>query len=240
MSRNTLIRRLLAWLAALGVIVVVVSYGPGGPPPGPTPRPTASERATDRPTPASGGPTARATPSAAPTATATPTAAATATAAPSGAHPWGPFPTTGIQGRVEPDPLLTPGALNPDVTQATIGSTICVPGWTATIRPPPSITAPLKVRQIAAYGYTDTNPSSYELDHLVPLELGGAPGDPLNLWPEPHAAVLVDGTDVGASVKDTFENWSKRAVCAGTETLAVAQDGIRRDWVSAWIAAGKP
>jgi hypothetical protein len=35
-----------------------------------------------------------------------------------------------------PDPACTPGALNPDVTQASIGSTICVSGWTATIRPP--------------------------------------------------------------------------------------------------------
>ncbi|MBV8598859.1 MAG: hypothetical protein JO017_08565, partial [Actinobacteria bacterium] len=33
-------------------------------------------------------------------------------------------------------PTLTPGATNPDVTQATIGSTICVRGWTATVRPP--------------------------------------------------------------------------------------------------------
>ena len=33
-------------------------------------------------------------------------------------------------------PTLTPGSLNPDVTQATIGSTICVRGWTATVRPP--------------------------------------------------------------------------------------------------------
>ena len=30
---------------------------------------------------------------------------------------------------------LTPGVVNPDVTQATIGSTICVSGWTSTIRP---------------------------------------------------------------------------------------------------------
>ena len=42
----------------------------------------------------------------------------------------------------------------------------------------------LKRRQIAAYGYTDTDPRDYEEDHLIPLELGGAPGDPRNLWPQ--------------------------------------------------------
>src|SRR5579871_5396607 len=41
-----------------------------------------------------------------------------------------------------PDPSCTPGALNPDVTQATIASTICKTGWTATVRPPLSVTEP--------------------------------------------------------------------------------------------------
>ncbi|MGW4529241.1 hypothetical protein [Amycolatopsis sp. NPDC004378] len=41
-----------------------------------------------------------------------------------------------------PDPACTPGALNPDVTQASIGSTICVSGWTATIRPRPATPTP--------------------------------------------------------------------------------------------------
>ena len=42
------------------------------------------------------------------------------------------------------------GALNPAVTQATIRTTICVSGWTATIRPPVSYTAPLKLAQMRA------------------------------------------------------------------------------------------
>src|SRR5947209_3037701 len=86
-----------------------------------------------------------------------------------------------------PDPACTPGALNPDVTQSTIGSTICVSGWTATIRPSTSYTNKLKVQGIADYGYTDTSLSDYEEDHFLPLELGGAPKDPKNLWPEPHS-----------------------------------------------------
>ena len=35
-------------------------------------------------------------------------------------------------------PALTPGALNPDVTPATIRRTICSRGWTKTVRPPTS------------------------------------------------------------------------------------------------------
>src|SRR6266568_764855 len=34
-----------------------------------------------------------------------------------------------------PDPSCQPGDYNPDVTQSTIDTTICVSGWTATVRP---------------------------------------------------------------------------------------------------------
>ena len=72
---------------------------------------------------------------------------------------------------------LTPGALNPDVTQATIATTICKHGWTGTVRPPSSYTSRLKVEQMAQYGLTGS-PSDYQEDHLVSLELGGHPTDP--------------------------------------------------------------
>src|SRR5690348_8627785 len=85
-----------------------------------------------------------------------------------------------------PDPTCQPGDYNPDVTQSTIDSTICVSGWTATVRPPASYTNALKVKQIAEYGYSDTSTADYEEDHLVPLELGGAPRSEQNLWPEPR------------------------------------------------------
>src|SRR5205807_8666163 len=46
---------------------------------------------------------------------------------------------------------LTPGARNPSVTQATIRRTICVRGWTRTVRPPTSYTNGLKLKQMPAY-----------------------------------------------------------------------------------------
>jgi hypothetical protein len=134
----------------------------------------------------------------------------------------------------EPNPSLTPGALNPAVTQATIGSTICVSGWTATIRPSESFTYALKVKQIVQYGYSDTKTSSYEEDHLISLELGGAPADARNLWPEPYTDSLPDGRPTGAYTKDAFETKLKTEVCAGSITLAQAQSDIGDQWVHAY------
>lgn len=123
-----------------------------------------------------------------------------------------------------PDARCTPGATNPTVTQATIHSTICVRGWTATVRPPQSYTRPLKIKQMQAYGYGGQSTSRYELDHLIPLEVGGAPRDVRNLWPEPWTGVA------GAHAKDLIENALKARVCAGKETLAQAQHDIATNW----------
>ncbi len=130
-----------------------------------------------------------------------------------------------------PDPDRTPGATNPAVTPATIHATICVPGWTATIRPSGAYTTGLKRRQLAA-GYTwrgDTRVADYEEDHLIPLELGGAPASPLNLWPQPYA-----GT--GARVKDRLENRLHALVCSGRVGLVVAQRAIAANWWAAYHA----
>jgi hypothetical protein len=112
--------------------------------------------------------------------------------------------------------------LNPQVTQATIGRTICERGWTSTVRPPESVTEPEKRASMAAYG--DRGPlSGYEYDHFVPLELGGATNDPRNLWPEPGAV---------PNPKDTVEGELKRKVCDRQMTLAQSQRAIVANWVS--------
>ena len=139
-----------------------------------------------------------------------------------------------------PDPHLTPGAINPNVRPDTLAGTICKSGWTKTVRPPSAYTSALKLVQIVEYGYADKNPKDYEEDHLVPLELGGAPRDPKNLWPEPRMASLPDGTPIGADAKDHLENALKRDVCDGTMALASAQRAIASDWIQAWIDAGRP
>ena len=131
-------------------------------------------------------------------------------------------------GYVLPDPACTPGATNPEVTQANITQTICASEWTTRVRPPQSYTESLKRSQMAEYG--DTRPIyDYEEDHLIPLGLGGAPSDPLNLWPQPGAS---------PNPKDEVESAANHAVCDGRTTLASAQRQIASDWVSLGRALG--
>lgn len=139
-----------------------------------------------------------------------------------------------------PNPRLTPGAINPNVRSDSIGTTICKVGWTSTIRPPSAYTAALKLAQIVEYGYADRNPGHYQEDHLVPLELGGAPRDPRNLWPEPESVTLPDGTVIEASEKDSLEDELRRRVCTGTMDLGDAQRLIAGDWFAAWRQLGEP
>jgi len=118
--------------------------------------------------------------------------------------------------RLLADPIRTPGVLNPDVTQATIGQTICVTGWTRTIRPPSEYTSGLKLEQMREYG-VGGDPSGYQEDHLISLELGGHPTDRRNLWPEPNPHAIE---------VDRIENELNRKVCSGEITLA---EGQRRE-----------
>lgn len=129
-----------------------------------------------------------------------------------------------------PDPGCTPGVLNPQVTQATIGSTICRSGYTSSIRPPESITEPEKQGSAAAYGYTGPF-STGEYDHLVPLELGGDPNDAGNLWVEPNDNPNATST---ANSKDVLENRLNDLVCSGQLPLAAAQEAIATDWATAY------
>ena len=108
---------------------------------------------------------------------------------------------------------LTPGVVNPDVTQATIASTICRRGWTRTVRPPVSYTNDLKHTGLRQYRLRGP-PSRYQEDHLISLELGGHPTDPRNLWPEPYPR---------AATVDRAENELNAEVCSGKLSLLDAQ-----------------
>jgi hypothetical protein len=63
-------------------------------------------------------------------------------------------------GELLPDPGCTPRAINPQVTQATINSTICTSGWTATVRPPDKYASALKPQIMQAYGNDTSRQSS--------------------------------------------------------------------------------
>jgi hypothetical protein len=127
-----------------------------------------------------------------------------------------------------PDPTLTPGAADTSITQENIQSTICVNGYTKTIRPPAYYTNKLKKRQIQQYGYADKNPKDYEEDQLIPLSIGGNPGDPNNLWPEPR------NSEWGAAKKDELEFTLYRMVCKNDVPLKDAQAAIASNWIGAY------
>ena len=138
-----------------------------------------------------------------------------------------------------PGHAVTPGLVNPDITQANLRQTICASGWsTKSIRPPVTYTNHLKQQQLAASHASDQNAAHYEEDHLVSLELGGHPRDLRNLWPEPWGTPAQPLTSrgpfpshlVGAKSKDAVENALHRAVCVGTLPLREAQWILATDW----------
>ena len=120
----------------------------------------------------------------------------------------------------------TPGATDARVTQANIGSTICVVGYTKTVRPPVSYTNSLKYQQLHS-GYNvngDMNMRNYEEDHLIPLAVGGNPTSPKNLFPQYYEGAY------GARHKDRLELKMHLLVCAGSISLATAQAAFKKDW----------
>ena len=129
-----------------------------------------------------------------------------------------------------PNPNLTPGAINPAVSPDTIHQTICIQGWTRTIRPPVSVTNALKRLSIAQYGYTDRDPNDYQGDHLVPLSLGGHPVALENFWAEP----VIASDTWRADDKDELERVLNHRVCSGILPLETAQAAIAENWQQAY------
>jgi len=110
------------------------------------------------------------------------------------------------------------GEVDTHVTQATIPSTICQPGYTAKVRPPRTVTDAVKRRLINGHS---GSPQDYELDHLIPLGLGGHPTSPNNLW-------LQNWSE--AAIKDRDELRLHRKVCSGRMTLEQAQHEMVTTW----------
>lgn len=119
------------------------------------------------------------------------------------------------------------GVVNPAVTQQNIQETICVAGWTDTIRPSTSYTNKIK-RDSLPVG---ADISKYEGDHVLPLSLGGAPKNDekhglINIVPQPWRG------QCGAYKKDVVERALHDQVCSGKITLKQAQKRFM-PWVCA-------
>lgn len=140
---------------------------------------------------------------------------------------------TATQNGIFPDSTCTPGMVNSNVTQATIGQTICKSGWATTIRPAENVTEPEKFTSMKQYGDSTTKGqvSKYEYDHLVPLEVGGDPNSVQNLWPELHSVIL-NNYQYGSYTKDKVENALNSLVCKGAMPLAQAQQVFITNWTN--------
>ena len=213
-----------------------------------------SATATIRPGTAKPTPTLAAAPSARSTSVATPTAAQTAAATRTIAIGAGPQthytierqPPAGschytvvdaAMGEYLPDPKCTPGAISPAVTQDNLASTICKKGYTKSVRPPEDVTDAEKAANAASYSYTGSLKTA-EYDHFIPLELGGDPNDPRNLWVEPNDATA---TTVN-NPKDGVESSLNYLVCNAIHgkpylPLAKAQELIATNWTTAKVLA---
>ena len=82
------------------------------------------------------------------------------------------------------------------------------------------------------YGLPLGTHPDYQIDHLIPLCLGGS-DDPSNLWPQPGSSIEASWN---AAAKDRLERLMCRMVCDGQIDIAVAQEAFATDWIAAYHA----
>jgi len=126
-----------------------------------------------------------------------------------------------------PNHNLTPGDIEPILSNDT--SYICTPGYSASIR---NTSLALKKQVFAEYQLVYPPHDYYEVDHFIPLELGGS-NSIKNLWPEPASP------KPGYHEKDLVENYLHKIVCNETINLSTAQDMIKKDWVAVYNSCCK-
>ncbi|HEX4755779.1 MAG TPA: HNH endonuclease [Candidatus Dormibacteraeota bacterium] len=138
------------------------------------------------------------------------------------AIPAAPIAAAGIPAGVAmPDVQRTPGESFLGVT----AGQVCTTGWASAHR---HVTAAQYHEVYASYDIRYPEPSgTYELDHLIPLELGGDNAN-ANLWPEPASPTP------GYHQKDELENALHNLVCSGRLALGTAQHGIAVNWYLAY------
>jgi len=80
------------------------------------------------------------------------------------------------------------------------------------------------------YGLPPGTHPDYEIDHLIPLCLGGS-DDPSNLWPQPRRSIEQTWN---AEAKDRLERLLCDMVCDGQIDIATAQQAFAIDWIAAY------
>ena len=122
------------------------------------------------------------------------------------------------------DPILPDAKLTPGAVRSTDPAEICHSGYSRSVR---HTSGKLKRHVYAEYRINKSS-GHYEVDHLVPLSIGGA--DRLeNLWPQSR-----DTQPWNANVKDRLENYLHIEVCAGRIPITDAQSAISKNWIAAY------
>jgi hypothetical protein len=120
------------------------------------------------------------------------------------------------------------GAIKPDITQANIQQTICAPGYTKRVRASTVYTNGVKRKLMLESGIDESHMAEYELDHIIPLAIGGHPRKLTNLQLQ-----LWDGEN-GAKRKDRIEVKLQCLVCTEQVSLGDAQREIAENWQGAY------
>jgi hypothetical protein len=122
---------------------------------------------------------------------------------------------------IVPDPTLTPGAVRTtDVNEICSTPTSGLRHWSRE----------RDDRILAEYGIGPGPHPDWEVDHLIPLCLGGADSD-ANRWPEPRRSIEKEWP---AELKDDLEHRLCEMVCAGELDVRQAQAEISSDWTESY------
>jgi hypothetical protein len=111
--------------------------------------------------------------------------------------------------------------VNPAVTPDNVMETICVSGYSHSIRPPSQVTNAIKKQLLDEAGIPREFIHDYVLDHVIPISSGGAPDDIRNLRLEPREESFL---------KDRAENRSHDLICTGRLGLREAQAAMWHNW----------
>jgi hypothetical protein len=130
-------------------------------------------------------------------------------------------------------PRETSGAVDPTVSQANIEETICRPGYSRSVRPAYAITEEIKRRLMRAQ-HPGERLADYELDHLIPISIGGAPLNERDLWLQPRRG------QANANDKNILAYVLWHLVCEHRVPLQTAQRAISHDWTQAYSIYATP
>jgi hypothetical protein len=132
----------------------------------------------------------------------------------------------GADGVLVANPDITPGHATPDLTVATV----CSAGFGVDVRHADYGT---RADIFANYGIPWSEHKQYQVDYLIPLELGGDDSKD-NLWPMPLTG------PAGPALKAALSDHLHTLVCTGKLSLATAQATIAKNWWAAYQQSGRP